>query len=833
MNKLFHEKCDPGYKYAVVEIKDNCLIVESESVYRTVPFVKNNETITFESIDKWIVEKDYVPANTSVEVKRSFTSKLESVGTSTQQIKGRKIRAVGSTAGAINRNNRLYTIEATKMAVNDWKMKMKDSSGQGRLVQSPSLLGEVEHPDDKGNYRPLLNEVAIKWTAIDFNETNNQVELEGNILNNPCGNQLVTLIENGIPIGISHRAEGIYFETPEGLQVVTSFSIKGYDAVLEPADSNASITDLLESFDKKKMTKDKIVALIKQYPALFANIDVTSITTEQEANMIEKVMREAVKIGENTDLEAQLKKLSEVDALKLELDIKSDSISDSALTDTIKDKKFKTFDEYTAFKTVFVEANEAAKAKERLKMTNIQVGKPVIERDLGIPEYASGSVKFREALMAKGDSAFKSMKHASELTGNVADVTKKLLNAYDKKNQRFLAAETASLNEAEQTSDLALPYTVVRNVIAEWFPKSVAATIFEVGVTNNSVARFFLSTYTPETGYLVAVAATAFTGFATTFVPAAIGASKDLPFLAANVVVPRNILPGSVVFSAGGVEGTDYQIDYYNGTVKTLTVTFASLPGTTTLAYSYKSIRKGELSSISTSKMALSTIDMTTRASRLGVKFSDESVRFANSDVGYDVVAMGIKNIADDMARQLDQQMFYMALTSALGIASNSTIYSKAIAIDNVAAGLTYAAGQARLKLENRFYPTDQSAFVVSTDIAEAMSQANMMSQLNVRLDTTLNGGVVGEWKGMRTYKTTEFGKLAVGNIAANPEWAMVVNKELVQYKVFENIALNGPAPIYEAATANLLSGKQYFMEMYDAMACLVPNKGSVIKITP
>jgi hypothetical protein len=190
----------------------------------------------------------------------------------------RRIRAVGMTADIVNGNGRRYPRAVLAGAIEHLNKHLHESAGQGRLVAT----GEVEHPSDKGTGRPNLLETVIKWEAASL-DVQGRVLLEGAILPTSKGKDLSTLVEHGVPVGISMRGYGTAKTVTESIagerrsvQEVQELWITGWDAVMEPSDPTAQITESQQDTneeapqaqEKKIMTLEELLKLLSEKPEM-------------------------------------------------------------------------------------------------------------------------------------------------------------------------------------------------------------------------------------------------------------------------------------------------------------------------------------------------------------------------------------------------------------------------------------------------------------------------------------------------------------------------------------------------------------------------------------
>src|SRR5574343_1358452 len=112
---------------------------------------------------------------------------------------------------------------------------------------------------------------------------------------------------------------------------------------------------------------------------------------------------------------------------------------------------------------------------------SVEVKGPVFERETGQPEFTRAAWELTESLQKAGEGRHMSDEKAATPAGIYAA---RVLERYDKTNQQKLLAESRAFEEAEQTSDLNLPYSVARMIIEQAYPELVAANVYDFGVTD-------------------------------------------------------------------------------------------------------------------------------------------------------------------------------------------------------------------------------------------------------------------------------------------------------------------------------------------------------------
>lgn len=802
------------------EVFTDFLVVESTDLqpgeFYKVPYtVSEDGSVIIMSNDNWeVVELAFEPAGrvltpetetpestpeteTESEPEVAESKKTRFVETATLPVKvsSRKITAIGLTCDTLNANQRIYPVAVVRDAVNKLQTHLHESNGQGRVI----LLGEVEHPTSKGK-QPSLSEVAIKWTKVSLDESVAPalVRLEGEILPTTLGNDLIVLAEHGVPIGISQRAFGHSITEGKVEKVVRLDSITGYDAVLEPSDPNASVTQLVESLKRVDMTRDELRKLIEAQPNLFKGMNLDVDTIDEAvlptlhtiiSNAAGMDVTELLKELDNAKLKVEEKKMADEKLEEMGLNIQAPV---KPIAEAIKEVKVASrFESYT-------------RQPEYVKASHLML-ENAAKRNSAIPNF---------------------MQPKNPVEAYAAEY----LKAFDKKNALHLINEhgqwtqAQALNEAMQTSDISMPYTALRTIYAELLPMSVAISVFNAGQMANNPERIFFEEMSAESGLENSVAATAINAFVPAWTPAVVGGWANFP--AASSVQYRMIVPGSVAFSGGFTEGTDYLVDYYNGRIYSLTGGFAAMANATTLEFDYVATRKGEMQPVERIKQTIAHRDITAMANRLSVAISDEATRFSASQLGYDATGKAIEAAAKYMAMQLDRHLFYFALGQLLTVPSNFVSYSKGNPVDSQTVGFTVRAGEARLKVRQRYFDADACKLIVNADLAELMSNSQLFENYRSRPDFALSGtaGHIGFWKGMPVYESTE----------TPSGYAMVVHPDLMYYRTYSGVEIENMLPTYASSgdVTRLVDAKQYMLRQYDSMDVLRGTGGSVIVIT-
>jgi len=741
---------------------------------------------------------------------------------------GKRIKAIGVTAGIVNGNRRRYPRAVLADAVQRLNSKLNESAGQGRLL----LTGEAEHPSDKGGKANIL-ETVFRWDAVSLNAAG-QVVLEGAIIPTSKGRDLQAIAESGVPIKLSQRGYGemtTIKESGQTINEVTYLEITGYDAVANPSDPTAGLTESQQSQEKKKtMNLEELLKQLAESPDklaefLRANPALTESVVGQMGFADKRQLAGQLGVSPGR-LEQSLKELSEK-AAQLEERQKAEAI-DKAVTEACKDLPYGKLNER------FVESIREAKpqtAEDVLKLVeaktkeydaivaamrlagmghngDIQVLGPVFERETGQPEFTRPAWEVNESMVRAGTGKRRDMRKILSGNGEPSRAelfTAKVLKRFDENYRQQLLAESKLFTEAETTTDLNLPYTVSRAIIEQAFPELVAANIFDFGVATASPEKLFFETYAGESGSSATVTDEVVTGDHGVWVALAY----------------KRLRPGTVVLtnSGGGttyVEGTDYVIDYANGKIMTLAAGSTTDSQSLKIDYTYDAIRKGENTEIERAKISLSSMTMEIAADRLAVQITKEAVVFSRSQLGYDAVGRTLNNLVREIRRIIDKGILYRALAASLLQANNSG-GTWASASDPIAQ-LVEKMGVAKTKVYNRFYvPT---AFVMSTTTAERLSNWDGFTRLGFDNATLNAAGFAGSVKGLPIFATPEF----------SDSYILTLNRELIMHRVFQAMAIYGPFPSF--SNGKLVAADQYYTEEFNGTECPVVEKAAYMVIS-
>jgi hypothetical protein len=739
--------------------------------------------------------------------------------------RGLRIRGL-MQAEVVNGNGRRYPIGVIEAAVAEWRTHLHESAGQGRLK---ILTGEADHPADKGNKRPQYLETVVKWTNIELNE--GRVDVLGDLVLTSKGKDVVTLMEAGVLPGGSIRG---YYESKSvkkgdrAIEEVTWCEITGADLVGDPSFEN--VADLLEAKQRignetdksrgaKEMDPKELEKLIGEHPEWFKGLvegQVKELGVEQ-LKALEESIRKQLGLDEKADLGAALREMAEakrkMDEAKVKADIEAEIAAltkdlpygelNAAFIEAVKGAGLKAAAEVKPLVESKRKEYDAIMAKARLAGMGWQgtVLGPVIEGETGTPEFARGAHEFYESLVVSGQVHRHDLRKPKTIN---EEQTAKVLERFDKVYRTQLMRESRMLQEQELATDLNLPYSVSRAILQAVWPELVATSIFDTGVTDQAPTRVYYATYAGESGAHAVITDEHFTADTNVWVA-----------LAYKMIEPGTV----VVVEVGGdtttyTEGTDYVVDYANGKIMALS---SGLPEADThVSYHYDAMRLGENTAIQRGKVTLAYATLDIAANRLADQITNEAVVFGRSQLGWDATTRTLESLVMQVRRKIDKNLMYNALSMALSVASNSG-GTWTTATDPIIDLIGYI-GVSKVKIAHRYYaPT---AVLVSDTNSDAIGNWDGFTAAGKRPDTDLNAnGYVGRIKGLPVFQSTEM----------SDGYALVLNRELVAYRIFQPMTLKGPFPSY--SSGNLVAAEQWYAEQYDGFACIVAGKGSTVKI--
>jgi hypothetical protein len=833
---------ETGPTYYVEEIfVDHAIVktygpeLKTDEYYR-VAYTRSGEAVSFAGFDGWeIVQLAYEPQTAITESKKKSGKRIEEniapgkvalLEAKDEEKKTRRIRINDlMVADEVNGNKRLYSREVIEAMVADWQPYLRESRGQGRLM---ILTGEVEHPSDKKNKRPEYLETVVRWDELDWN--GKSLSIEGDLILTSKGRDVEILMEAGVNPGGSIRGIGeskIEKVGGEKVERVEWVSMNAADLVGDPSFVNAAALqesinqqgdeEMLEELKKllaehpelfsKGMTEAQLEALgEKQLKKLMESLR-AELGIGPEGNIVESVKANAEKARKFDESQ----KRTEIEAAITEAtkDLPFGKELNEAFTESIKDGNFESAEAVKTFaesqRKVFgkLAAGKKLKGMGYQAGAGVQVIGTVLETETDTPEFARGAFEIAESMRRVDSKPTRDWHKVNTINEEFA---KRVLGRFDTFFKRELMLESKMIEEAGTVSDLNLPYSTARAVTEEAFPDLIASGIFDFDVIDTVIIRLYFEAFSGETNY------------AQTVTDEVVVADHGAWVSLAN----QRLTPGTVVVtnSAGTttyVEDTDYLVDYANGRIYAL-ASGAITDGQSLKAdYGWTAIRKGEMQGIERGKLTLSYITVEAKADRLADQISKESILFAQAQMGWDVRAKTLANLAKQLKRKIDQGAMYMALSAAKTVASN--VVGTWTAASDTELAFVKLMGKARVKVAKRYY--EPTFGLLSTTNADLIANWDGFTAAGKRPDADLKAnGYIGRLKGLAIFDGTEF----------SDGYGLVGNRELVQHRVFKPLSFQGPLPSYDS-NGKVIAAEQYYAEEFNLTETPVPGKGALVKI--
>lgn len=865
--------------YWVEEIFADHIIVNSEALksdeYYFVTYSRENGEYVFADRSEWqVVELTYQPQSLQERLREHQGRRFVEVNINGVQLaeaqkgKPRVILGEGAFADQVNGNGRRYRTAVLAEAVAEARQHLLESLGQGRAI----LLGEDMHPSSK-RQSPRLTETIVAWQDVWFDFKEKVVKLKGNMIENSMGRDAIVTMDAGVLPGISLRGYGeseLIELNGQMVEDVLWLRLTGFDLVMDPSFETAAVTAIesLGESTMSDMTKDKdpvqtpapampdisgmtAEQVYKEYPKLAEQLLakakkdeeakqlLEAKQAEEEAKKLQKLnkereaaLRKELGIDENADLQtaiaernqrlAQLEEAEnarQVDAYIAKqvegLVAYPEWMRENFLT-AVRSEGAKTIDEAKAamakMRSIF--DKNLAELKLRQKGYGVDFVGPVLESETGIPEFARGAFEIQEGLLSNGFGQRRGLHKKTDLLPGEL-FAKVMLEKFDKIYKSQLMAETKQIAEAETTTDLNLPYSVVRNIMEQAYPDLIAANVFDFGTIEGSPARlYYESQFVGETGY-----ATAVTG--NNNVNAA-AADTWYAFAAGHKRLAVDEATFSMQPSGGGtplVFGVDYLIDFEEGKYLILSTGGMSIATNYDFDYTYYGVRKGENAVIERSKAQLAYITIEAAADRLAMQITKEAIVFSRSQVGWDAAMNSLNLLVKELRLLIDRNLLMMGLSKALTVANN--IGGTWTASTGTAQELVQHMLAAKDKVENRHY--EVNSFVMSKTRGTKLILWDGFTAAGERPGFRLQGapGLLGWIAEVPVFTSTEF-----------PDgWVLANHRELVQHRVQQPMQLDGPHPVYDQATAKMKANKEWYAEEFNATATPIAGKGSVVRI--
>lgn len=482
------------------------------------------------------------------------------------------------------------------------------------------------------------------------------------------------------------------------------------------------------------------------------------------------------------------------------------------LAERILNRQPKTVEEAD---TIFVEGRKSldktlALVRAQLKSSNgVSMLGSVLENETGVPEFARAAWEIREALIGRNQLKAREL---GKIPISPSEIfAAQYMEAFDKRYQSNLLAESKLFEEAELTSDLNLPYSVARVIMMEAFPLLISPNVFDWDmITSNPTSVYYESAYAAESGTTVAV-------------------TDEAVNLAAldtwTALTNKMIRPGTQVLTSNDglttyVYGTDYVIDFIEGRILFPTDGALAISTAYKLDYTYDKVRTGENTVVQKAKATLASVTLNVYANALATEISREAVIFSRSQLGWDATTQTLALLVRELARRTDAAMLGTALAYALSISNNSggTWNSATDSMQTLVNKLVAA----KSKVQNRFY--QPTAILIATTHANRLAtEYDKFTAAGATPGFSLNNqeGFLGQIGDLNVFHSTQF----------TEGFALVLNRQLIMQRVFQPMQLMGPYPSYDG-DGNIKRNEQWIAEEFSGHVAPIKSKAAYVSIS-
>lgn len=163
-------------------------------------------------------------------------SLFENCETLSESVNGKKywyIKGIFAQSGMTNRNGRLYEKSVLDAAVVEYTDK---------FIKTRRAVGELSHPDNT-----KINPDRITHLTEEIIIDGNYYIGKAKILDTYWGKHVQALLEGGVQLAVSTRADGSTRERADGVQIVNpGLILKAVDIVYDPSAPEAFVESLME-----------------------------------------------------------------------------------------------------------------------------------------------------------------------------------------------------------------------------------------------------------------------------------------------------------------------------------------------------------------------------------------------------------------------------------------------------------------------------------------------------------------------------------------------------------------------------------------------------------
>lgn len=166
-------------------------------------------------------------------------SEVETLCESTGEGKNKEwfIHGIMAQGDVVNKNRRIYPGEILEHTMQDYNTN---------YVHKNRAVGEAEHPKTTQINIDRISHVIVPGTLV--KESSQNWSAKAKVLNTPCGNIVKGLLEGGVQIGVSTRADGAVKRNSNGImEVQEGLKMAAIDVVFSPSAPDALVAGLMEN----------------------------------------------------------------------------------------------------------------------------------------------------------------------------------------------------------------------------------------------------------------------------------------------------------------------------------------------------------------------------------------------------------------------------------------------------------------------------------------------------------------------------------------------------------------------------------------------------------
>lgn len=147
------------------------------------------------------------------------------------------IQGIMAQGDVVNKNRRIYPGGILEHTMQDYNTN---------FVNKNRAVGEAEHPKTTQINIDRISHVIVPGSVI--KESAQNWSAKAKVLNTPCGNIVKGLLEGGVQIGVSTRADGSVKRNSKGImEVQEGLKMSAIDVVFSPSAPDALVSGLMEN----------------------------------------------------------------------------------------------------------------------------------------------------------------------------------------------------------------------------------------------------------------------------------------------------------------------------------------------------------------------------------------------------------------------------------------------------------------------------------------------------------------------------------------------------------------------------------------------------------